>query len=46
MKANAAFLRESDQRRMLERVPAQEEGHATDMHDLWGSHQGRPMLEN
>jgi bacterioferritin len=30
---------------MLERILAQEEEHANDMHDLLVSHEGRPMLE-
>jgi bacterioferritin len=29
---------------LLERIPAQEEEHATDMRDLLVSHEGRPML--
>ncbi len=32
-------------RSMLERILAQEEEHANDMHDLLVSHEGRPMLE-
>jgi bacterioferritin len=31
---------------LLERVLAQEEEHANDMHDLLVAHQGRPMLEH
>ena len=31
---------------LLERILAQEEEHANDMHDLLVSHEGRPMLEN
>ena len=31
---------------VLERILAQEEEHANDMHDLLVSHEGRPMLEN
>ena len=30
---------------VLERILAQEEEHANDMHDLLVSHEGRPMLE-
>ena len=30
---------------LLERILAQEEEHANDMHDLLVSHEGRPMLE-
>ena len=30
---------------LLERILAQEEEHATDMHDLLVTHEGRPMLE-
>ena len=30
---------------MLERILAQEEEHANDMHDLLVSHEGRPMLD-
>jgi bacterioferritin len=30
---------------ILERILAQEEEHANDMHDLLISHEGRPMLE-
>lgn len=29
----------------LERIPAEEEEHANDMHDLLVSHEGKPMLE-
>ena len=32
-------------RNVLERILAQEEEHANDMHDLLVSHEGRPMLE-
>ena len=32
-------------RRLLERVLAQEEEHANDMHDLLVAHEGRPMLK-
>ncbi len=32
-------------RTLLERILAQEEEHANDMHDLLVSHEGRPMLE-
>jgi len=32
-------------RRLLERILAQEEEHANDMHDLLVSHEGRPMLK-
>lgn len=31
---------------IIERILAQEEEHANDMHDLLVSHEGRPMLEN
>jgi bacterioferritin len=31
---------------LLERILAQEEEHANDMHDLLVSHEGRPMLDN
>jgi bacterioferritin len=31
-------------RTLLERILAQEEEHANDMHDLLVAHQGRPML--
>jgi bacterioferritin len=31
-------------RRMMEKILAQEEEHATDMHDLLVAHEGRPML--
>ena len=31
---------------LMERILAQEEEHANDMHDLLVSHEGRPMLEN
>jgi len=31
---------------ILERILAQEEEHANDMHDLLVSHEGRPMIEN
>ena len=30
---------------LLERILAQEEEHANDMHDLLVTHEGRPMLE-
>jgi bacterioferritin len=30
---------------LLERILAQEEEHANDMHDLLVAHEGRPMLE-
>jgi bacterioferritin len=30
---------------MLERILAQEEEHANDMHDLLVTHEGKPMLE-
>ena len=33
-------------RRMLEDILAQEEDHATDMHDLLVAHQGQPMLDS
>jgi bacterioferritin len=33
-------------RTMLERILAQEEEHANDMHDLLVAHEGRPMLED
>ena len=32
-------------RTLLERVLAQEEEHANDMHDLLVAHEGRPMLK-
>jgi len=31
---------------VLEKILAQEEEHANDMHDLLVSHEGRPMLES
>jgi bacterioferritin len=31
---------------LLERILAQEEEHANDMHDLLVSHEGRPMIES
>jgi bacterioferritin len=37
--------KDSTTRVLLERVLAQEEEHANDMHDLLVSHEGRPMLE-
>ena len=37
--------RDPTTRVMLERILAQEEEHANDMHDLLVSHEGRPMLE-
>ena len=37
--------RDPTTRILLERVLAQEEEHANDMHDLLVSHEGRPMLE-
>ena len=36
--------KDSTTRVMLERILAQEEEHANDMHDLLVSHQGEPML--
>lgn len=33
-------------RRLIEKVLAEEEDHANDMHDLLVAHQGRPMLEH
>ncbi len=37
--------KDSTTRVVLERILAQEEEHANDMHDLLVSHEGRPMLE-
>jgi bacterioferritin len=37
--------KDSTTRVLLERILAQEEEHANDMHDLLVSHEGRPMLE-
>jgi bacterioferritin len=37
--------KDSTTRVLLERILAQEEEHANDMHDLLVSHQGQPMLE-
>src|SRR5678815_3854321 len=37
--------RDPTTRILLERIPAQEEEHANDMHDLLVTHEGRPMLE-
>ena len=37
--------RDPTTRVLLERILAQEEEHANDMHDLLVSHEGRPMLE-
>ena len=37
--------RDPTTRVLLERILAQEEEHASDMHDLLVSHEGRPMLE-
>jgi len=33
-------------RRLIEKVLAEEEDHANDMHDLLVAHQGKPMLEH
>ena len=37
--------RDPTTRVLLERILAQEEEHANDMHDLLVTHEGRPMLE-
>jgi len=37
--------KDSTTRALLERILAQEEEHANDMHDLLVTHEGRPMLE-
>jgi bacterioferritin len=37
--------KDSTTRTLLERILAQEEEHANDMHDLLVSHEGRPMLD-
>jgi len=41
----ANMCKDSTTRVLLERILAQEEEHANDMHDLLVSHQGQPMLE-
>lgn len=43
-----AFFGEKDSttRTMLEKILAQEEEHANDMHDLLVAHEGKPMLRN
>jgi len=39
------MIKDPTTRVLLERILAQEEEHANDMHDLLVSHEGRPMLE-
>ena len=44
MERSRSVTRDSTTRVLLDRILAQEEEHADDMHDLLVSHEGRPML--